>query len=106
MILLLVISTSASASDGDGVRMQGLVMAVDLKTNTLTVNERIFVLNPSTILQNHKGLSIPMDKLKPKMWVYIEGVDDHVNHRVKVNKLYLLPKYVEKKERYLYPFIK
>jgi hypothetical protein len=46
-----------------------------------------------------------IDKSRPKTWVYIEGERDKYNNRIIINKIYLLPKYIDKKEKHLYPFM-
>jgi hypothetical protein len=103
--LVIVIAPRAVASEADGIGTQGQVMEVDLKKNTLVVNERPFVLTEKTLIQNEKGAPVQMDKLKPKTWVYIVGVKDKAHPRVNASRIYLLPKYIGKKERNLYPFI-
>jgi len=94
-----------SASDPGIVKLQGVVMALDLKQNSLTVNERIFSWNPQTSISNEKGQPVTADKLKLRGWVYIEGVPDKANRRNIAKKIYLIPNYVHDKEKHLYPFM-
>ena len=93
------------ASDTGIVKLQGVVMAVDLKQNNLTVNERTFSWNPQTLISNERGQPVTPDKLKPHEWVYIVGVPDKANRRNIAKKIYLIPKYVHDKEKHLYPFM-
>lgn len=93
------------ASDPGIVKIQGVVMAVNLKQNSLTVNERTFSWDPQTLISNEKGQPVAPDKLKPQGWVYIEGIPDKTNRRNIAKKIYLIPKFIEKKERHLYPFM-
>lgn len=93
------------ASDTGIVKLQGVVMAVDLKQNNLTVNERTFSWNPQTLISNERGQPVTPDKLKPRGWVYIEGTPDKANRRNIANKIYLIPNYVHDKEKHLYPFM-
>jgi len=101
---VFVISSLTFASDASIVRIQGRVMELDLNKNTMIVNERIFVWSPNTNFYNDKGSSITADRLRTKIWVYIEGTRD-VNKKVVAEKIYLLPKYIHEKEKHLYPFI-
>jgi hypothetical protein len=85
--------------------MQGIVMEVDLKKNMIVVNERMFAWDPNTIFYNEKGSPLTVDKLRAKTWVYIEGMRDNVRKRLVAEKIYMLPKYIDEKEKHLYPFM-
>jgi hypothetical protein len=102
---LFTSSTLALTSGENIVKIQGMIMDLDVKKNTIIVNEKSFVWNQNTVFYNEKGSSVAMDKFKPKTWVYIEGEKDKDNSRIIINKIYLLPKYIDKKERHLYPFM-
>jgi outer membrane protein assembly factor BamE (lipoprotein component of BamABCDE complex) len=102
---LFTSSTLAFASEEDTAKIQGIVMALDINKNTMIVNEKLFVWNQNTAVYNDKGSPMTIDKFKPQTWVYIEGERDKNNRRIIINKIYLLPKYVDKKERHLYPFM-
>ena len=93
------------ASDTGIVKLQGVVMAVDLKQNSLTVNERTFSWNPQTLISNERGQPVTPDKLKTHEWVYIVGIPDKANRRNIAKKIYLIPNYVHDKEKHLYPFM-
>lgn len=104
-IFLVFAISSLTFASGEGiVRIQGIVMELDLKNNRMIVNERTFVWDPNTVFHNEKGSPIAADKLRTKAWVYIEGVRHH-HKRLVAEKIYLLPKYIHEKERHLYPFI-
>ena len=103
--LALTVSVLTFASDTGIVKLQGVVMAVDLKQNNLTVNERTFSWNPQTLISNERGQAVTPDKLKPRGWVYIEGIPDKANRRNIAKKIYLIPNYVHDKEKHLYPFM-
>jgi hypothetical protein len=102
---LFASASSAFASEGDTAKIQGIIMALDVNKNTMIVNEKLFVWRENTAIYNDKGSPLTIDKFKPKAWVYIEGENDKNNRRIIINKIYLLPKYVDKKERHLYPFM-
>lgn len=100
---LLVFSTFAL--EDDTVNIQGMIMDLDVKKNTMIVNEKLFVWSPNTAIHNDKGSSITIDQFKLNTWVYIKGERDKNNKRVIIHKIYLLSKYIDKKERPRYPFI-
>ena len=105
IFFILIFSFLTIASDEGIVRIQGIVMELDLKKNMMIVNERTFVWDPKTIFYNEKGSPITVDKLRTKTWVYIEGVRDNIKKGVIAEKIYLLPKYIDEKEKSRYPFI-
>ena len=82
-----------------------MVMELDWRKKMITVNERSFAFDQNTIVYSEKGSPIPQDRLKTKTWVFIEGVKDKSQKKV-AKKIYLLPKYIDEKEKRLYPFIK
>jgi hypothetical protein len=105
VFFLLVFSALTFSADINIVKMQGTVMSVDLKKSTVVISEKTFVWDQKTAFYNEKGSPITVDSLKIKGWVYIEGENDKANKRWVAKKIYLLPKFIERKERYLYPFI-
>ena len=102
---LFIFSALAFASEEDMVNIQGMIMDLDVKKNTMVVNEKLFVWSQNTAIYNDKGTSITIDQFKPKTWVYIQGERDKNNKRIIIHKIYLLPKYIDKKERPRYPFM-
>ena len=109
-VLLLIVSISIISSltfalDRDRIAMQGFVMELDLNKNVMIVNERAFFWNPQTAFFDEKGSPITVDKLRAKTWVYIEGMRDNARKRAIAEKIYLLPNYINEKEKHLYPFI-
>jgi len=80
-------------------------MAIDFIKNSMVVNERLVVWDQQTLFNNEKAKPITVDQLKTKNWVYLEGVLDKDRKRVLAKKIYLLPKYIDDKEKHLYPFI-
>ena len=105
---IFIFSALALALDEDHtVSVQGLVMDLDLQKKIVVVNEAMFTWNQNTVFHNEQGTVINnIDRLKLNTWVYIEGEFDG-NKRYNVAKnIYFLPKYIHKKEKRLYPFIK
>jgi hypothetical protein len=94
------------ASGQDIYTGQGIIMKVEVKQRVMVVNERVFTWDQTTAILDGKGTPISIERYRPKAWVYIEGVTEKKENRIKIEKIYLLPKYVEKKEKHLYPFIK
>lgn len=101
---IIIFSTSTFASAQERYRNQGSIMEIDLGKNTMIVNERHFVWNQNTIFYDDKGTPARIDGFKRKSWVYIEGTL-HRNNIILIEKIYLLPKYVGKKEKHRYPFM-
>ena len=102
---VLLIPTLTSALEGGIVNMQGVVMAVDVKQGTFVVNEKLFVWDQHTAVQTEKGIQTTIDKLKVKDWVYVEGVQDRARSRIEAQRIYLLPKQIDRKEKHHYPFM-
>jgi hypothetical protein len=105
ILLSLFISSLTFAANKDIVTFQGIVMELDWKKKVIIVNERSFAFDQNTIVHNEKGSPIPQDNLKTKTWVYVEGIKDKSQKKL-ATKIYLLPKYIDEKEKHLYPFIK
>jgi len=106
VVVLLATGSLTGATEKDMVQVQGVVMTVDLKKHSMVVNERLFTWNKQTLINDERGLPIDMDRLKAKSWVYVEGVQEKGHRRVLAKAIYLLPKYINEKEKRLYPFIK
>ena len=103
--LILALSTSVYAQDSNVIRVQGRVMSLDLYRNVMTVNEKVFALDPQTTIKDEKEYPMSLDRLKPEAWVYVEGENNRAIKKLVAKKIYLLPKYIEKRERHLYPFM-
>ncbi|MBM4348624.1 MAG: hypothetical protein FJ106_01860 [Deltaproteobacteria bacterium] len=101
---MIIFSTLTFASGEDIYRNQGIIMGLDLRQKMMIVNERTFTWDQTTIICNEKGSPINIENFKTKAWVYIEGMREKKNNPIRIEKIYLLPKYVDKKERHLYPF--
>jgi hypothetical protein len=103
---LSLVSSLTFAADRDIVKFQGIIMEINFSKKLMVVNEKQLVWNQATAMNNEKGSPTSFDKLKPKSWVYVEGVENKLDKRIIANRIYLLPKYIDGKERHLYPFIK
>ncbi len=103
---IMLISALTFASDKGIVKTQGVLMALDLKKKTMIINEQAFTWDESTVVHNEKGSPVALDNLKARTWVYVEGVKDKGQKTVVVKKIYLVPKYIDEREKHLYPFIK
>ena len=101
----LIFSALTFAQDINIVKIQGVVMSLDLKKSTVVINEMTFVWDQQTAFRNEAGSPITVDKLRTKGWVYIEGENDKIHKRWVAKKIYLLPRLIGSKELYLYPFI-
>jgi hypothetical protein len=101
---LFTLFTSVYGQEENIVKAQGRIMMLDMKKNTMIVNEKTFVWKQNSALYDEKGSPITIDKFKPNTWVYIKGEKDQNNKGI-ISKIYLLPKYINQKERHLYPFM-
>lgn len=101
----LIFSISALAQETDVVKVQGRVMSLDFYKKEITVNEKVFALESQTLIKNEKDYSIVMDRLKPEVWVYVIGEYNRNIKKLVAKKIYLLPKYIERRERRQYPFM-
>jgi hypothetical protein len=105
--VLIFSSALAFALDEDKtVRVQGLVMELDLKQNMVVVNEKKFVWNGKTVFHNENGVSTNnIDRLKVNTWVYIVGEYVGLNQSNVAKEIYFLTKFIGEKEKEQYPFI-
>jgi hypothetical protein len=101
---IIMFSTLSVASGAGVYKNQGAIMEIDLTKNTMIVNERHFIWNQNTSFYNSKGSLTGIEEFKRKSWVYIGGTISR-NNIILIEKIYLLPKYVGKKERTRYPFM-
>ena len=101
----IIIFSTLSVASGQGVyKNQGSIMEIDLTKNTMIVNERHCTWNQNTAFYDSKGSLTGTEGFKRKSVVYIEGTI-HGNNIILIQKIYLLPKYVGKKEKHRYPFM-
>jgi hypothetical protein len=105
-IFVLVFSALPLVAGEDIVGIQAVINTLDLKKNVMIANERLFELNTKTTIHNNRGAAITIDQLKPKTWVYVEGLRDKKKRGIVAQKIYVIPKYIEDKDKRLYPFIK
>jgi hypothetical protein len=103
---MLMPSSVALASEGSFVSIQGIVMGLDAVKGIMIVNEKTFLYGPGTTVCDEKGTPTTADKLRINTWVYIEGMKQGPKKRVKAEKIYILPKFVQEKEKHLYPFMR
>ncbi len=101
---IILFSALSAGSEETIYKNQGSILEIDVGKNTMIVNERRFAWNQSTAFYDSNGSLTGMDRFKRKSWVYIEGTV-RGNNVVLIEKIYLLPKYVGKKEKNRYPFM-
>jgi len=100
---ILLCSTLTLALNEGMSKAEGLIMSIDFKKNVMVVNEKTFIWNKSSIFNDEKESKIEIDRFKPKSYVFIEG--EKGDKYIVIKKIYLFPKYLDKKERRLYPFM-
>jgi len=106
MVFIFTPYSSCFSSDGDISKLQGVVMEIDFKNNLFFVNEKPFIFDKNTIISDEKGNTIPLDRIKKNVWVYIEWSGSIEKKNAVAKKIYLLPRYIDKKDKNLYQFIK
>ena len=104
-VFMMLLFTLTLGQEGNIVKFQGMVMELNIKQNSMVASEKQVMWNTNTAIYNEKGSPSSFDKLKVKSWVYLEGVDDKVTKKIVASKIYLLPKYINAKEKSLYPFM-
>ena len=90
LFFMMIASALTFAQEGDGFKIQGLIMNLDLWKKMMIVNERTFTWDQNTKFYDEKGSPITVDKLRVKTWVYIVGTRDSAKGRVNGEKIYLL----------------
>lgn len=105
ILLGLIFFQLTLAEVKDKVKIQGLLVELNLKSRVMVVNETTFSWDEGTTFNNAKGIPVPLEQFSTKNWVYVEGEHDKARKTMSAKKVYLLPKYIERKERHLYPFI-
>ena len=104
ILLPLVMCTLTFGGEGDILKFQGMVMTVDVKKNSLVVNERLIVWDKHTVVSNERGASASLEGLKTKDWVFVEGALERSQKRIRAKRIYVLPKRIDEKEKRQYPF--
>jgi hypothetical protein len=105
--IVFILSALAFAQDEDRtVRVQGLVMELNLQQHIFVVNEKKFFWNEKTIFHNENGVPTKnIDRLRVNAWVYIVGEYLGLNRHSVAREIYFLPKFIGEKEKDQYPFI-
>ena len=72
----------------------------------MIVAEKTVIWDGKTGIYDDKGAPVPMENIKSKNWVYIDGVKKDKNStQITATSIYLLPKFIERRERGLYSFM-
>jgi len=107
IILLYQSPLSLAATGGNVLRTQGLINSEgNLKAGYLLINEMRVYIDKMTKVMDHREVPISITELKPKKWVYMEIEKDPSQKIIKARKIYLLPYYVNPKERQRFSFMK
>jgi len=105
VFLILVFVSPTLGQENNPVKVQGRVMSLDLYKNVITVNEKVFVLDSQTMIRDDKDYPAGMDRLRPEAWVYVVGENRSAIKKLVAKRIYLLPKFIGRKERNSYPFM-
>jgi hypothetical protein len=94
------------ARGGNVLKTQGLINpGGDPKAGYLIINEIRVYIDKTTRVMDHRGTPILLTELQPKKWVYMEIVQDQNKKKIRANKIYLLPRYINPEERKKFPFM-
>lgn len=104
MVLIIIFSPLTFVSGSEIYENQGIIMGLDLKQKIMIINEREFTWDETTKIFDDKETPITIERFKTNRWVYIVGIRDKNSNLMRIEKIYLLPKHIDKKERSRYPF--
>ncbi len=79
-------------SNDEVIKTKGILMEIDLKTQTLIINEKKFKWDSNTFVEDEKGYFIKIDILKPNTPIYIESVEDPLQKHLLIKKIRLIKK--------------
>ena len=74
------------------IKTRGILMEIDFKNNTLIINEKKFIWDSNTAIEDERGSIIKIDRLKPNTPIYMESVEDPINKRLLIKKIRLIKK--------------
>ena len=101
----IIVLASTYALGEDTVRFQGRLMVLNFEKRMMAVNESELVWDDKTAIYDDARSPIPIEKLKPGSWVFIEAERSKNQKHTVIRTLYLLPRYINYKERSRYPFM-
>jgi len=105
--LMILLASFCLAAEERVIRTQGLINpGANLKAGYLFINEMRVYIDKATQIMNQYGTSIPITELKPKKFVYLEMDKDPNQGINKAKKIYLLPHYVNPKDKQKFSFMK
>jgi len=102
---VVIVLAVTGAFGEDTVRFQGRFWALNFEKRMMAVNEGGLIWDDKTAIYDDAGKPIPIEKLKPGSWVFIEAERSKDKKHTVIRTLYLLPRYIEYKERSRYPFM-
>ncbi len=105
-LVLLVPLFSAQAKEANAIRTQGLINpGGNPKAGYLFINEMRVYYDKATLLLDQRETPIPITEFTAKKWVYME-VEKDSRGKIRARKMYLLPHYINPKERKKLSFMK
>ncbi len=104
---VLVITPVCFGAEHNILRTQGLINpGGNLNKGYLLINEMRISIDRTTQVMDERQTPLPVTELKPKKWVYMEIESDSVKMTAKAKKIYVLPHYIEPREKQRFPFMK
>lgn len=105
-LILLIPLSLAQAKEGNPIRTQGLINpGGNPKAGYLFINEMRVYYDRTTLLMDQREMPIPITEFTARKWVYME-VEKDSRGRIRARKIYLLPHYINPKERKKLSFMK
>ena len=105
-LILLIALSPVQAKEAKAIRTQGLINpGGNPKAGYLFINEMRVYYDKATLLMDQREMPIPITEFTAKRWVYMELEKDS-RGRIRARRMYLLPHYINPKERKKISFMK
>ncbi len=99
LILFIPLSLAQAKEASPILRTQGLINpGGNPKAGYLFINEMRVYYDRATLLMDEREVPIPITEFTAKKWVYME-VEKDPRGRIRARRMYLLPHYIDPKER-------
>ncbi len=105
-LIFLIPLPLAQAKEANAIRTQGLINpGGNPKAGYLFINEMRVYYDRATLLMDQREKPIPITEFTAQKWVYMEVEKDSLG-KIRAKKMYLLPHYINPKERKKLSFMK
>jgi hypothetical protein len=76
VILLILTSSFSQVKKGEMVSHSGTIKSISKDLRIVVVNDVNVLISPETKIFDEKGNTLKIDKLKPKLYVVVEGFEN------------------------------